>query len=83
MRMSLRPLVAAAVMAGALGVSASSASAAAPTGDYVNFKNCPYTNTAVDVVSVLEGDVGIVQAGECERADHGVDAGGLPGRVLG
>jgi hypothetical protein len=47
MRMSLRPLVAAVVMAGALGVSVSSASAAAPTGDYVNFKNCPYTNTAV------------------------------------
>ena len=48
MRMSLRPLLAAAVIAGALGVSVSSASAAAPTGDYVNFKNCPYTNTAVD-----------------------------------
>jgi hypothetical protein len=48
MRMSLRPLLAAVVMAGALGVSVSSASAAAPTGDYLNFKNCPYTNTAVD-----------------------------------
>jgi hypothetical protein len=48
MRMSLRPLLAAAVMVGALGVSVSSASAAAPTGDYINFKNCPYTNTAVD-----------------------------------
>lgn len=48
MRMSLRPLLAAVAMAGALGVSVSSASAAAPTGDYVNFKNCPYTNTAVD-----------------------------------
>lgn len=47
MRMSLRPLLAAVVMAGVLGVSASSASAVAPTGDYVNFKNCPYTNTAV------------------------------------
>jgi hypothetical protein len=46
--MSLRPLLAAVVMAGALGVSVSSASAAAPTGDYVNFKNCPYTNTSVD-----------------------------------
>jgi hypothetical protein len=48
MRMSFRPLVAAMVMAGALGVSVSSASAAAPTGDFVNFKNCPYTNVAVD-----------------------------------
>jgi hypothetical protein len=48
MRMSLRSLLAAAVIAGALGVSVSSASALAPTGDYVNFKNCPYTNTAVD-----------------------------------
>ncbi|HEX5922787.1 MAG TPA: hypothetical protein VFY45_03075, partial [Baekduia sp.] len=43
----MRPLLAAVVMAGVLGVSASSASAVAPTGDYVNFKNCPYTNTAV------------------------------------
>jgi hypothetical protein len=48
MRMSLKPLLAAVALAGVLGVSASSASAAAPTGDYVNFKNCPYTNTAVD-----------------------------------
>ena len=48
MRMSLRPLLAAAVVAGAVGMSASVASAADPTGDYVNFKNCPYTNTAVD-----------------------------------
>lgn len=48
MRMSLRPLMAAVMMVGVLGVSASSASAAAPTGDYVNFKNCPYTNVAVD-----------------------------------
>jgi hypothetical protein len=46
--MSFRPLLAAVVLAGALGVSVSSASAAAPTGDYVNFKNCPYTNTAID-----------------------------------
>jgi hypothetical protein len=43
---SLRPLVAAAVTAGAL-VTASSAMAAAPTGDYANFKYCPYTNPAV------------------------------------
>jgi hypothetical protein len=46
--MSLKPLLAAVAIAGVLGVSASSASAAAPTGDYLNFKNCPYTNTAVD-----------------------------------
>jgi hypothetical protein len=48
MRMSLRPLVAAAVMAGALGVSVSSASAGVPTGDFANFQYCPYTNAAVD-----------------------------------
>src|ERR1044071_9594200 len=48
MRMSLKPLVAAVVMAGALGLSASSASAAAPTGDFVNFKYCPYTHSAVE-----------------------------------
>jgi len=48
MKISFRPLVAALVVAGALGVGVSSASAAAPTGDYVNFKYCPYTNTAVD-----------------------------------
>ena len=48
MRMSLRPLIAAVVMAGALGMGVSSASAAAPTGDFVNFKYCPYTNTAVE-----------------------------------
>ncbi|HEV7492351.1 hypothetical protein [Baekduia sp.] len=40
--------MAAAVMAGVFGVSVSSASAAAPTGDFVNFKYCPYTNVAVD-----------------------------------
>ncbi len=48
MSMSWRPLLAAASMVAVLGVSASSASASAPTGDFVNFKNCPYTNTAVD-----------------------------------
>jgi len=45
-KMSLRPLVAAVVSVGALAVT-SSAMAAAPTGDYADFKNCPYTNTAV------------------------------------
>jgi hypothetical protein len=47
MRISLRPLIAAVMVAGVLGVVASSASAAAPTGDYVNFKYCPYNNAAV------------------------------------
>jgi hypothetical protein len=46
-RKSLRPLlVAAAVSVGALAAS-TSAMAAAPTGDYADFKYCPYTNTAV------------------------------------
>jgi hypothetical protein len=48
MKMSLKPLIAAVVTAGALGLSASSASAAAPTGDFQNFKHCPYTNVAVE-----------------------------------
>lgn len=47
MRKSLRPLVAAAVSVGLLAISAGSAAAAAPTGDYANFKNCPYNNSAV------------------------------------
>ncbi|MCU1675449.1 MAG: hypothetical protein JWM93_207 [Frankiales bacterium] len=47
MRKSVRSLFAAAVVGiGVLGV-AGSASAAAPTGDFVNFKYCPYTNPAV------------------------------------
>jgi hypothetical protein len=47
MRMSVRSLLAVAVVGVAsLGV-AGSASAAAPTGDYADFKYCPYTNPAV------------------------------------
>jgi hypothetical protein len=46
-RMSLRQSMAAAVSVGAMLVASSSAMAAAPTGDFVNFKYCPYTNTAV------------------------------------
>jgi hypothetical protein len=45
-RMSLRPVVAAAVSVGALAFT-SSAMAAAPTGDFAPFKYCPYQNTAV------------------------------------
>jgi hypothetical protein len=45
-RMSFRPVVAAAVSVGALAIT-SSAMAAAPTGDFVPFKYCPYQNTAV------------------------------------
>jgi hypothetical protein len=47
MRNSLRPLMAAAVTAGALLVSSSSALAASPTGDFAPFQYCPYTNPAV------------------------------------
>lgn len=47
MRMSLRPLAAAAVATGVVALSSSVAMAAAPTGDYVNFRGCPYTNPAV------------------------------------
>jgi hypothetical protein len=59
---SLRPLVAAAVTAGAL-VTASSAMAAAPTGDYVNFKYCPYTNTAVQTCLYSKTTSGSFQLG--------------------
>lgn len=45
-RMSLRPLAAAAVAVGALAF-ASSASAASPTGPYAPYKYCPYQNTNV------------------------------------
>jgi hypothetical protein len=45
-RMSFRPVVAAAVSIGVLA-AASTASAAAPTGQYAPFKYCPYTNTNV------------------------------------
>lgn len=47
LKMSLRSLATAAVSAGVLAITASSAMAAAPTGDYAPFKYCPYTNTAV------------------------------------
>jgi hypothetical protein len=47
MRKSLRPLMAAAVTAGAVLMSSSSALAASPTGDFAPFKHCPYTNPAV------------------------------------
>ena len=82
MRMSLRPLVAAAVMAGALGVSASSASAAAPTGDYVNFKYCPYTNTAVQTCMYSKVTSGSFTLGNASVPITRGDADGLPGRVL-
>lgn len=45
--MSFRPVAAAAVVVGALAMSSSAAQAATPTGAYADFKNCPYTNTAV------------------------------------
>jgi len=45
-RMSIRPMVAAAVTVGAL-VASSSAMAAAPTGVYAPFNGCPYNNAAV------------------------------------
>jgi hypothetical protein len=47
MRKSVRSLLAVAVVGVAALGSATSASAAAPTGDYANFKYCPYTNPAV------------------------------------
>jgi hypothetical protein len=48
MRKSLRPLAVAALAIGAAALTSSSAVAAAPTGDYAQFKYCPYQNTAVN-----------------------------------
>jgi hypothetical protein len=48
MKMSFKPLVAAAVSVVSLLAVSSSAMAAAPTGEYRDFKYCPYTNTNVD-----------------------------------
>ncbi|HMJ35013.1 MAG TPA: hypothetical protein VK501_13960 [Baekduia sp.] len=47
MKKSLRPFLAAAVLAVAAVGSAAPAMAADPTGDYAQFKHCPYTNPAV------------------------------------
>jgi hypothetical protein len=47
MRKYVRSLLATAVVGGAALGFAGSAVAAAPTGDYANFKYCPYTNPAV------------------------------------
>jgi hypothetical protein len=47
MRKSLRPLAVAALAIGAAALTSPSAFAAAPTGDYAQFKYCPYQNTAV------------------------------------
>jgi hypothetical protein len=48
MRKTLRPLAAIALAIGAAAISSSAAVAAAPTGDYAQFKYCPYQNTAVN-----------------------------------
>jgi hypothetical protein len=48
MRKSLRPLAVAVLAIGAAALTSSSAVAAAPTGDYAQFKYCPYQNTAVN-----------------------------------
>lgn len=45
-KMSVKPLIAAAVVVGALAMS-SSAMASAPTGIWAPFKYCPYQNTAI------------------------------------
>jgi hypothetical protein len=47
MKKSLRPLVASAIAVGAAALSATSAVASAPTGEYAQFKYCPYQNAAV------------------------------------
>jgi hypothetical protein len=48
MRRSFRPLVAAVCAVAGSAAIASSAMAAAPTGDFTDFKYCPYTNAAVN-----------------------------------
>jgi hypothetical protein len=47
MRKTLRPLAAIALAIGSAAIAASSAVAAAPTGDYAQFKYCPYQNATV------------------------------------
>jgi hypothetical protein len=47
MKKFLRPLAIAAAAAGISALTAGSALAAAPTGDFAPFQYCPYTNTAV------------------------------------
>jgi hypothetical protein len=46
MKKSLRPLVATAIAVGAAALSATSAFATAPTGEFAQFKYCPYQNAA-------------------------------------
>jgi hypothetical protein len=61
-RMSVRPLVAAAAAVGALAM-ASSASAATPSGAYAPFKYCPYTNTNVISCVLSENTSGTFKLG--------------------
>jgi hypothetical protein len=61
-RMSFRPVVAAAVTVGAL-VASSSAMAAAPTGDYAPFNGCPYNNAAVSTCLKSSNTVGSFKFG--------------------
>ncbi|WCB96751.1 hypothetical protein DSM104299_05519 [Baekduia alba] len=61
-KMSVKPLVTAAVAIGVLAAS-SSAMAAAPTGVYAPFKYCPYTNTAVQSCLVSTSTGGAFQLG--------------------
>jgi hypothetical protein len=63
MSKSLRPLLAVvSVVIGLLALS-SSAMAAAPTGDYADFKYCPYTNTAVTSCVISKTSGGSFQLG--------------------
>lgn len=48
MKKSLRPLAAAVMAVGVAALSASSAVASAPTGEFAQFKYCPYQNAAVN-----------------------------------
>jgi hypothetical protein len=61
--MPFRPIAAAAVVVGALAMSSSAAQAVTPTGAYADFKNCPYTNTAVLSCLVSPNTSGTIKLG--------------------
>jgi hypothetical protein len=63
MKKFLRPLAIAAAAAGISALTASSALAAAPTGDFAPFKYCPYTNTSVQTCLASTSNTGSFKFG--------------------
>lgn len=63
MKKSLRSVATAAVAAGLMAVAAGTASAAGPTGDYAQFRYCPYQNPAVFSCVVSVTNSGSIRLG--------------------